>query len=76
MFQKGQVVKCIDAKMGGIGAVLTKGGTYHIEEYLSPEECARSMPNNIPGWEKEGGRVVVKEEPLCHWYGRRFETIK
>lgn len=76
MFQKGQVVKCVDAKMGGIGDGLKEGKLYHIEEYLSPEECVSSMPNNIYEWETSGGRVTVKEEPLCHWYGRRFEAVE
>ncbi len=72
MFNKGQAVKCIDAKMECIGDGLTKGKVYHVEEYLSPEECKKLLPNDPARWEKEAGRVEVKEHPGCHWYGRRF----
>lgn len=75
MFQKEQAVVCVDAKMGGIGTILEKGKTYHVREYLSPEESGRSMPNNIQEWEKQGGRVEVREYPGCYWYGRRFESV-
>lgn len=75
MFLKGQEVKCVDAKMDGIGAVLENGKVYHVEEHLPPEECERAIPGNIPEWEKEGGRVEVKEYPGCHWFGRRFGHI-
>lgn len=72
MFPKGQEVKCIDAKMRGIGPGLEQGKVYHVEEHLSPEKCKKTMPGNIPEWEKEGGRVELKEHPGCYWFGRRF----
>ncbi len=81
MFEKGQAVKCIDSRMEGMGPCLTqvaqrtKEQIYHIEEFVPPEECRRLWPGNIYGWEKEGGRVELKEEPGCHFFGRRFQAI-
>ncbi len=84
MFEKGQTVRCIDSKMEGIGPCLDQGKSYHrgaeeriyhIKEFISPEECQRLWPGNIYGWEKEGGRVEVVEEPGCHFFGRRFQAV-
>lgn len=76
MFQKGQTVVCVDHKMGGIGSILEKGKTYHIEEYVSPEECREIMKDNPAKFHENGGRVEVREYPGCYWYGMRFEAVK
>lgn len=76
MFTIGQAVKCIDEVMEGIGPALDKGRVYHVENHLSPEEARAQLPGNLPGWEREGGRVGVKELPKCHFFGRRFQAVE
>ncbi len=76
MFQNGYPVRCINAKMEGMGPCLTEGRIYHVEEFVPPEQCKNLFPNDtVYGWEKEGGRVKLKEEP-GYFFGRRFEEIR
>ena len=73
MFKKGQAVICVDNKMGNIGPYLNQGKTYHIKEFVPPEECESLPYNEICEWDKNGGRVELEEEPGLRWSGYRFE---
>lgn len=76
MFEVGQFVICMDEKMEeGFGPVLTKGRVYKVEKFVSPEDCARLFPDHPAEWEKNGGRMKVKEDK-GYWYGRRFEIAE
>ena len=75
MFTIGQSVLCIDASMGrNLGAVLEKGRTYTVVEFIPPEQC-RSLPeNDACRWDENGGRIEVKEARQCRWKGNRFQA--
>ena len=74
MFQEDQAVVCIDERMEGIGPALTKGRTYHIKEFISADRCKTLFPDDPAQWHNESGRMELKEEPGCYWFGRRFEV--
>jgi len=74
MFQKGQSVVCVDEKMKGIVAILTRDKVYRIAEFISPEDCAETFADHPAQWHKEGGRVEVEEERGSYWFGRRFQV--
>jgi hypothetical protein len=72
MFLRDQKVVCVDSSMGNIGPCLEPEEVYTVKEFLSPEECATWLPNNVIRWENEGGHMVLNEEPLLEFFGRRF----
>lgn len=75
MFVKGQAVECVDEKMQGVGACLTKGRIYEVEEFIPPEECQELPDNGTCKWNEEGGRVSLVEEQKCFFFGRRFKAV-
>ncbi len=75
MYRAGDFVICMDEKMEGVGAVLTKGKVYQVEEFIAPGHCSRLFLGHPAEWEKNGGRMKVKED-VGYWYGRRFEIAE
>lgn len=81
MFKKGQTVRVIilddelaDGQHSPSMALLSKDKIYHVEEYNSVEECARLWPE-ADYWQKNGGRMILKEKPDCPFFGKRFELV-
>ena len=82
MFVKGQSVRCVviddelaDGAHSASFALLKKDEIYHVEEYYSPEDCARLLPKEI-FWQKNGGKIVLEELPECSFFGNRFQLVK
>lgn len=81
MFTKGDPVRCIlvddetaDGKHQSSLAVLSMGQMYHMEEFNTPEECAKLFPEQ-KFWQENGGRMILQELPKLRFFGKRFARL-
>lgn len=78
MLEKGQKVRCVILdNEGGIGPVLDKEEIYKVQEFLSPEECAKTLTDTDQKfWPEHGGRMELEEWPELHFFGKRFQIVE
>lgn len=81
MFKKCQAVRVIilddelaDGQHSASMALLSKDTIYRVDEYHTPEECAKLWPD-ATYWQENGGRMTLKEKPDSPFFGKRFELV-